>query len=72
MCRARRSYVPPSTLTLTALAAGMQDEAIRHAREAFEIRDPMFQVWFLSIWPPGAQLRADPRFAEIGKRPCVY
>jgi len=23
MCRARRSYVPPSTLTLTALAAGM-------------------------------------------------
>jgi hypothetical protein len=50
----------------------MQDEAIRHAREAFEIRDPMFQVWFLSIWPPGAQLRADPRFAEIGKRPCVY
>ena len=65
MCRARRSYVPPSTLTLTALAAGMQDEAIRHAREAFEIRDPMSQVWFLSIWPPGAQLRADPRFAEI-------
>jgi hypothetical protein len=39
--RARRYYVQPCTLALAAAAAGFEDEAIRHAAEAFEIRDPM-------------------------------
>ena len=40
--RARRSYVPPSILALAAGAA-TPDKAVRRAREAFEIRDPMSQ-----------------------------
>lgn len=66
ICRARRYYVQPSSLTMTAAAVGMQDEAIGHAREAFQIRDPFSLVWFSKIWPPSARLRENPRFAELG------
>ena len=65
MGRARRSYVPPSMLALAAAAAGIQDAAIRHAREAFEIRDPITQGLFSKLTPGTARLRADPRFHEI-------
>ena len=50
---------------MTAAAVGMQDEAIGHARKAFEIRDPYSLVWFSKIWPPSARLREDPRFGEL-------
>ncbi len=67
MSRARRSYIPPSVLAMTAAAAGMEDQALSHAREAFEIRDPMSQ-FYLSRVAAGlstARLLADPRFQEL-------
>jgi adenylate cyclase len=63
--RARRSYIPPSVLAMAAAAAGIDDEAIRHAREAFEIRDPMSQFFLTKLAPAGARLLADPRFHQI-------
>jgi hypothetical protein len=65
MTRARRSYVSPSQLALHAALAGIPDEAIRHAREAFEIRDPMSPFFFSKLHPASARLLADPRFHEI-------
>ncbi len=65
MGRARRCYVQPSQLAIAAAAAGMQDEAIRHSREAFEIRDPSCRIHFSQYWRESAWLRADPRFHEI-------
>lgn len=64
ICRARRYYVQPSSLAMAAAAVGIQDEAIRYAREAFQIRDPYSLVWFSKIWPPSARLREDPRSAS--------
>ena len=40
-------------------------EAIRHAREAFEIRDPMSPFFFSKLHPASARLLADPRFHEM-------
>jgi adenylate cyclase len=65
MARARRCYVQPCQLAIAATAAGMQDEAIRHSREAFEIRDPFCRIHFSKYWPDSARLRADPRFGEM-------
>ncbi len=65
MARARRCYVQPSQLAIAAAAAGMQDEAIRLSREAFEIRDPFCRLHFSKYWPDSARLRVDPRFQEI-------
>jgi len=65
MGRARRSYVPPSILATTASAAGQLDDSLRHAREAFEIRDPISQFYLSKLTPAGARLLADPRFHEI-------
>jgi adenylate cyclase len=63
--RARRYYVQPCTLALAAAAAGFEDEAIRHASEAFGIRDPMSQMFFSRVWPDSGRLRMYPRFLEI-------
>lgn len=63
--RARRSYIPPAVLAMTAAAAGTRDEAIRYAREAFEIRDPMSQFFLTKLTPASARLLADPRFHDI-------
>ena len=41
--RARRLYVPPAQLALAAAAAARENEAILHARDAFEILDPSCQ-----------------------------
>jgi TolB-like protein/Tfp pilus assembly protein PilF len=65
MARARREYVAPAELAIAATAVGMQDEAIGHAREAFEIRDPFCRIQFSKYWPDSARLREDPRFQEI-------
>ena len=64
--RGRRSFVLPSCLALAAAAVGLEDDAIRHAREACVIRDPI-SIAFFSKWfrPWSARLRAYPRFREL-------
>jgi TolB-like protein/Tfp pilus assembly protein PilF len=44
--RARRQYVSPATLAIAASAAAREEEAIAHARQAYEIRDPGCQHFF--------------------------
>jgi serine/threonine protein kinase/Tfp pilus assembly protein PilF len=63
--RARRSYVQPSVLAVAAAAAGSEEKAIGHAREAFETRDPGCQTGLSKYWPHTAWIRAYPRFREI-------
>jgi adenylate cyclase len=65
MARARREYVAPAELAVAAAAVGMLDEAICHALEAFEIRDPFCRIQFTKYWPDSARLREDRRFQEI-------
>jgi hypothetical protein len=43
--RARREYMPPAPLAVAASAAAREDEAIGHARKAYEIRDPDCQIF---------------------------
>jgi TolB-like protein/Tfp pilus assembly protein PilF len=61
--RAKREHVSPAVLGWAASAAGEQDEAIRYAREAHSIGDPVLVA--AKFWPDFALLRADPRFDEI-------
>jgi eukaryotic-like serine/threonine-protein kinase len=63
VARAAQGYVQPSQLAITASAAGEREKAIAHAREAFEIRDPM--LFTARYWPDFGRLREDPRFHEI-------
>ena len=65
MARARRNYVQPVILAIAAAAVGMEDEAIRHAREAFDIRDPASQIFFSKYMPYSSRLRGYPRFREL-------
>jgi Flp pilus assembly protein TadD len=65
MGRTRRCYVQPSILAVAAAAAGMEEEAIRHAREAFEIREPGCRMVFTKHSPYGRRLWAYARFQEI-------
>jgi TolB-like protein/Tfp pilus assembly protein PilF len=58
MARTRRGYMQPCQLAIAAAAAGNSDDAIRHAREALEIRDPMAPAFFSCRWPQSARLRA--------------
>jgi TolB-like protein/Tfp pilus assembly protein PilF len=68
LARARRQYVPPAQLALAAAAASRESEAIRHAGEAFEIRDPNCQVFFSRHVPYSAPLYTYPRFCEMVAR----
>lgn len=65
LARARRQYVPPAQLAVAAAAAAREDEAIRHARDAFEIRDPDCQVFFSRHQSYSAPLYAYPRFRQM-------
>jgi TolB-like protein/Flp pilus assembly protein TadD len=65
VARARRSHMPPTALAFAAAAAGLEDEAVLHAREAFEIRDPVSQLLFSKHWPYSARLYAYPRYREL-------
>jgi len=65
LARARRQYVPPALVALAASAAGKDDEAIRHAREALEIRDPACQPYFSRHLAFSARLYANPHFREL-------
>ena len=63
--RGRRSFVAPSWLALAAAAVGLEEETIRHAREACEIRDPISIAVFSKWWRSSARLRAYPRICEV-------
>jgi tetratricopeptide (TPR) repeat protein len=65
LARARREYLPPALLALAASAAERQDEAIRHAREAFKIRDPACEPYFSRHLAFSAKLYRYPRFREL-------
>jgi len=65
LARARRQYVPLAPLAVVAAAAARKDEALRHACEAFAIRDPNCQYVLSRYYPGSARLRADPRFQGI-------
>jgi tetratricopeptide (TPR) repeat protein len=63
--RAQRQYVPPTCLALAASAAAREDEVIRYAREAYEIRDPVCMSFFSRYSYLSPRLYRDPRFREI-------
>jgi TolB-like protein/DNA-binding winged helix-turn-helix (wHTH) protein len=65
LARAHRQYLPPVPLAIAAAAAGMEDQAVRHAEEAFEIRDPHCQFFFSRYFPATARLYAYRGFREI-------
>jgi serine/threonine protein kinase/tetratricopeptide (TPR) repeat protein len=63
VARSASSYIQPCHLAIAASAVGEMDKAVEHAREAFEIRDPMLMV--ARYWPDFARLREDSRFDQI-------
>jgi tetratricopeptide (TPR) repeat protein len=65
LARARRQYWSPALLALTASSAGRQDDAIDHAREAYEIRDPHCEIFLSRHFDVPRRLYADPRFRQI-------
>jgi TolB-like protein len=63
--RSRRQYVPPGPLAVLASAAAREDDAIRHAEDAVNIRDPHCQyLWSRHASMP-KRLYAYPRFREL-------
>ena len=65
LARARRQYVPPAQLALAAAAALREIDALRHAREAFETRDPDCWIFFTKHLPVTAPLYAYAPFREL-------
>jgi hypothetical protein len=65
LARARRQYVPAAQLALAAAAASRESDALRHASEAFAVRDPDCQFFFSRYLPFTAPLYAYPRFCEL-------
>ena len=65
LARARHQYVPPGALAVAASAAAREEDAVRHAREAFETRDPHCQLWWSRYFPTSARLYAYSGFREI-------
>jgi TolB-like protein/Tfp pilus assembly protein PilF len=65
LARARRQYIQPTSLAFTAAAAAREEEAVRHAREAVEIRDPNSQIFFSRYFSLSARLYRHPRFQQI-------
>jgi TolB-like protein/Tfp pilus assembly protein PilF len=63
--RARREYLAPTSLAVAALATAREDEAIRYAREAYEIRDPAFTTFFSRYNVLSPRWYRNPRFREI-------
>ena len=65
LARSRRSYVQSTSLVVAAAAAGIEEEVIRHAREAVRVREPNIPLVFSKYWFPAVRLRKYPRFLEI-------
>ncbi|RQS57403.1 hypothetical protein DID96_36750 [Burkholderia sp. Bp8963] len=62
--RARREYMLPTSLAIAACALAREDEAIRYARESYEIRDPNYLL-FSRYFPLASRLYRYPKFCEI-------
>ena len=62
--RAAERYVAQAYLALSAAAAGRPDEAIAHARAAWDDREPPF-ILFARHYPQWRPLHADPRMQSI-------
>jgi adenylate cyclase len=54
--RAWHQYVSPVMLAIAASGAAREDDAVSHAREAFEIHDPHCQFLFSRYFPATARL----------------
>ena len=67
LARARREYVAPAPLASIASAAGREDDAMVHAREAFNRRDPECLFLFSRYARTSDRLYAYPRFRELVK-----
>ena len=66
LARAHRQYMSPALMAIAASAAERGDEAIRHANEAFEIRDPACAFFFSRHFAPWiSRLYAYPAFREV-------
>jgi len=65
VARARRQYVPPAQLAMAAAAASRESDALRHASEAFAVRDPDCQFFFSRHLPFTEPLYAYPRFCDL-------
>jgi len=65
LARGRHQYMPPAMLALAASGAGRADEAIAHAREAYQIRDPHCEFFLSRYFDFPRRLYGDPRFREI-------
>lgn len=65
VARARRQYVPPALRAVAASAAGREDDAIHHAQEALEIRDPACRLYFSRHFAYSKRLYAYPQFREL-------
>jgi len=68
LVRARRQYAPPAPLAMAAIAAAREEDAILHAREAFETQDPVRQFFFSPHFPYSARLYACPGFRQMVAR----
>jgi len=65
VARARHQYVAPGALAVAASAAARENDAVRHAREAFETRDPTCQFVWSRYFPASGRLYAYRGFREI-------
>jgi TolB-like protein/Tfp pilus assembly protein PilF len=65
LARGRHQYVPPGALAVAASAAAREEDAVRHANEAFESRDPHCQLWWSKYFPTSTRLYAYLGFREI-------
>jgi serine/threonine protein kinase len=63
LARAKRQYIPPSLLAISAFAAGDRDDAMEHAREAYAVHDP--NLITTKYYVTGKHLREDRRFNEL-------
>jgi serine/threonine-protein kinase len=67
--RSRTEYVQPTVLAVAAIGAKRLEDAVRHLREAMEIRDPLFALC-AEHWPGFDPVRGEPGFVrtleEIG------
>ena len=62
--RSVSEYIQPAMMTIAAAAAGNREQAIVFARQAEEIRDPLFMM-IARCWPQYEELRTDPRFLDV-------
>jgi adenylate cyclase len=65
LARARQEYVPPAHLAWGAAAASREDDAICHARRAFNIRDPFCHSFFSKYQAFTTRLYGYPRFRQL-------